>query len=51
MELVLAVVIGSIYAVGFYMMMRRNIVRLIVGLVLMGYATNQIGRASCRERV
>jgi len=48
MELVLAVVIGSIYAVGFYMMMRRNIVRLIVGLVLMGYATNllifEVGR-------
>lgn len=40
MSVILAVVIGSLYAAGLYMMMRRSIVKLIVGVVLLGYATN-----------
>lgn len=42
MEAILAVVIGALYAVGLYMMMRRNLVRIIIGLVLLGYATNML---------
>lgn len=40
MQVVLAFVIGVIYAAGLYMMMRRSIVKLIAGLALLGYASN-----------
>lgn len=40
METVLAVVIGGLYAAGLYMMMRRSIVKLIIGLALLGQAAN-----------
>lgn len=40
MEIVLAVVIGGLYAAGLYMLMRRSIVKLIIGLVLLGHAAN-----------
>lgn len=40
MELLLCVTVGVLYAAGFYLMMRRSIVKLIVGLVLLGHATN-----------
>jgi len=40
MEVILAFVIGVLYAAGLYMMMRRNIVKLIAGLALLGYASN-----------
>jgi multicomponent Na+:H+ antiporter subunit C len=39
-SIVLAFVIGVLYAAGVYMMMRRSIVKLIMGLALLGYATN-----------
>lgn len=40
MEVILAFVIGALYAGGLYMMMRRSIVKLIVGLALLSYASN-----------
>lgn len=40
MEVVLAFVIGGLYGAGLFMMMRRSIVRLIIGLALLGHATN-----------
>lgn len=40
MEILLAVVVGGLYATGIYMMMRRNIVKLIIGLGLLGHASN-----------
>ena len=40
MEVVLSVVIGALYAAGFYLMMRRSIVKLIIGLALLGHAAN-----------
>jgi multicomponent Na+:H+ antiporter subunit C len=40
LEILLAVVIGSLYAAGLYMMMRRSIVKIIIGLVLLGHAAN-----------
>lgn len=40
MEILLAIVVGGLYAAGLYMMMRRSIVKLIIGLVLLGHATN-----------
>ena len=40
METVMAFVIGGLYAAGLYMMMRRSIVKLIIGLFLLGHAAN-----------
>lgn len=40
MELVLAVVIGGLYAAAIYMILRRNAVRMIMGLVMLSQATN-----------
>ena len=40
MLVVLAVVIGLFYAAGVYLMLRRNIVKLIFGLLLLGHGAN-----------
>jgi multicomponent Na+:H+ antiporter subunit C len=40
MEILLAIVVGVLYAAGLYMMMRRSIVKLILGLALLGHAAN-----------
>lgn len=40
MELILALVVGALYAGGLYLMMRRSIVKLIIGLALLGHAAN-----------
>jgi multicomponent Na+:H+ antiporter subunit C len=40
MEVVLAFVVGGLYAAGLYMLMRRSIVKLIIGLGLLGHAAN-----------
>lgn len=40
MDTLLAVLIGALYASGLYLMMRRSIVRLIFGLVILGHAVN-----------
>jgi multicomponent Na+:H+ antiporter subunit C len=36
----LAVVIGALYSAGFYMMMRRSLLKLVIGLALLSHATN-----------
>jgi multicomponent Na+:H+ antiporter subunit C len=46
MELIWVVVIGVLYAAGLYMMMRRSIVKIILGLVLLGHAANLLIFAS-----
>lgn len=40
MELLIAISIGTLYAAGIYMMMRRSLVKLIIGLILMGNGVN-----------
>ncbi len=40
METVLAFVIGGLFAAGLYMMIRRSIVKLIIGLALISQAVN-----------
>lgn len=40
MEVVLAVVIGLLYGGGLYLMMRRNLVQLIIGLALISHGAN-----------
>ena len=40
METLLAFVIGGLYAAGLFMMLRRSIVKLIIGIGLLGHAAN-----------
>ena len=40
MEPVFAIVIGALYAAGLYLMMRRNLVKLVIGLALLSQAAN-----------
>jgi multicomponent Na+:H+ antiporter subunit C len=40
MEIVLAFVIGGLYAAGIYMILRRSMVKLLIGLSLLGHAAN-----------
>ncbi|MEM7112925.1 MAG: Na+/H+ antiporter subunit C [Chloroflexota bacterium] len=40
MEILLAIIVGVLYAAAIYMMMSRSIVKLILGLALLGHASN-----------
>jgi len=40
MNLLLAITVGFLYAAGIYMLLRRSFVKLILGLALLGHATN-----------
>ena len=40
MEILLALIIGGLFAGGVYMMLRRSIVKLVVGLILLGHGAN-----------
>ena len=40
MLVLMAVVIGGLYAAGLYLMLRRSMVKLIFGLILLGHAAN-----------
>ncbi|MCB9076813.1 MAG: Na+/H+ antiporter subunit C [Anaerolineaceae bacterium] len=40
MEVILAFVIGALYTAGLYMILRRSIVKLILGLGFLGHAAN-----------
>ena len=40
MELILAITSGALYAAGFYLMLRRRLAQLIVGLGLLSNGTN-----------
>ena len=40
MGVILAFVIGGLYAAGIYMMLRRSLVKLLIGLGLLSYAAN-----------
>ena len=40
MSALLPIVIGVLYATGLYMMLRRSLVKLIIGLALLGHASN-----------
>lgn len=40
MVTILALLVGGLYAGGLYMMLRRSLVKLIIGLILLGHAAN-----------
>lgn len=40
MNLVLAIVIGGLFATGLYLLLRRSVVRIVLGLAVLGHAAN-----------
>ena len=40
MELLLAITVGGLYSAGFYMLLRRSFVKVIIGLALISHAAN-----------
>jgi len=40
MILLLAISIGSLFGTGIYMLLRRSVVKLVIGLALLGHAAN-----------
>jgi multicomponent Na+:H+ antiporter subunit C len=40
MEIMLAFIIGALYAAGIYMLLRRSLVKLLIGLAMLGHAAN-----------
>lgn len=40
MEIVLAILVGILYTAGVYMLLRRSIVKFIIGIIFMSNATN-----------
>lgn len=40
MELLLVILVGMLYSSGIYMMFRRSLVKLLIGLLLLGNGTN-----------
>lgn len=40
MEILLAIITGLLYASGIYLMLRRSLVKLIIGIVLLGNGVN-----------
>jgi multicomponent Na+:H+ antiporter subunit C len=42
MELLITLLIGVLYSAGIYMLLRRSLVRLIIGLILLGNGANML---------
>jgi multicomponent Na+:H+ antiporter subunit C len=40
MEALLAVVVAGLYAAGFYLLLRRSLVKVVLGLALLGHGAN-----------
>lgn len=40
MEIVLAIIVGLLYAAGIYLMLRRSLIKLVIGLILLGNGVN-----------
>ena len=40
MDLLIAIITGLLYAAGIYMMLRRSLVKLIIGIILLGNGVN-----------
>lgn len=40
MSIIMALLVGALYAAGFYLLLARSTIKLILGLVLLGHAAN-----------
>ncbi len=48
MELLLAITTGTLFATGLYMVLRRSLIKILIGLLLLGYAVNLLLFGSAR---
>ncbi len=48
MQLLLAIATGTLFATGLYMVLRRSIIKILIGLLLLGYAVNLLLFGSAR---
>jgi len=39
-NLVMAITVGGLYAVGFYLLLQRSLMRVLIGVVVLGHGTN-----------
>lgn len=39
-NLTMAILVGGLYAVGFYLLMQRSLMRVLIGIVVLGHAAN-----------
>lgn len=39
-NLVMAILVGGLYAAGFYLLMQRSLMRVLIGIVMLGHAAN-----------
>lgn len=39
-NLVMALAVGALYAVGFYLLLQRSLMRVLIGVVVLGHGTN-----------
>jgi multicomponent Na+:H+ antiporter subunit C len=42
MEIILAIMIGGLYSAAVYMLLRRSMVKILIGIVLLSQATNML---------
>ena len=42
MEIILIFIIGLLYSAGLYMILRRSLVKVIIGLIFLGHAANML---------
>ena len=40
MQILLSIVVGALFAMALYMMLRRDVVKILIGLILLGHAAN-----------
>ncbi|WP_222946894.1 Na(+)/H(+) antiporter subunit C [Streptomyces sp. TRM49041] len=40
LDLTMAVVVGTLFSVGFYLMLQRSLMRIVLGFILLGHGTN-----------
>ena len=40
MDVLLSIIVGLLYAAGFYMMLNKGMTKMIIGIMVLGYASN-----------
>ncbi|WP_309235772.1 Na(+)/H(+) antiporter subunit C [Streptomyces sp. TRM64462] len=40
LDLTMAAVVGALFAIGFYLMLQRSLMRIVLGFLLLGHGTN-----------
>ena len=49
-NLVMALTVGVLYTVGFYLLLQRSLMRVLIGVVVLGHGTNLLLQLVARPR-